>query len=513
MLGMRPIRAAFVGVFVTLLALSASAAPVDAESARKSAERWGVRRHHARQGALRTRRVPHRVRTFRANGADAFHVVDFAGGGFAVVPADDRIVSVVAFSDSGSLKEDPKSPLWRLLNADLPRRMRRVRDNAPYQADLLRRVRDNAPYQADGSSDGRADCPQSAAEKDSVFDVRVEPLLTTHWGQEGAIFNALTPSNYPCGCVATSAAQLMRYHRFPRTSVEPRTFDCWIDGKPSPQTLLGGPYDWAAMPDRPDETAAEAVGGLCYDAGVATRMNWCAETSVACEGMFAGSLTNLLGYANAVWKRYSQFVEETNKVEDIQRAVYANLDAKCPVMLSIDLPGGGHSVVADGYGVQNGQIYTHLNFGWTGSGDAWYALPSDPEIDVVKGFVYNVFPEKTGELLTGRVVDGAGLPIAKATVTAENDEKGVRTCQTDAQGIFALNVVGDRRWIVSAKIRKYNSTVLTNDVASSTSTILQAVRATEYDFDEKTGIVGNSWGNELIICDYKPRVGFAIILK
>ena len=469
-------------------ALSASAAPVDAEAARKSAARWSVRRHHARKGVLWTGRVPHRVRTFRAAGADAFHVVDFAGGGFAVVPADDRLAPIIAFSDSGSLQEDPKSPLWQLLNADLPRRMRCVKD-------------------------GGAGSSGSAESQDSVFDERVEPLLTTHWGQGDAIFNALTPSNYPCGCVATSAAQLMRYHRFPRTPVEPHTFDCWIDGEPSAQTLRGGLYDWDAMPDRPDETAAEAVGGLCFDAGVATRMNWCAETSVACEGVFAGSLTNLFGYANAVWKRYSRLVAETNKVEEIQRAVYANLDAKCPVMLSIDIPGGGHSVVADGYGVQDGQIYTHLNFGWTGKDDTWYALPSDPKIDVVKGFVYNVFPEKTGELLTGRVVDGGGRPIEKATVTAENDEEGVRTCQTDTQGIFALNVVGDRRWIVSAKIRKYNSTVLTNDVASSTSTILQAVRATEYDFDETTGIVGNSWGNELIISDYKPRIGFAVILK
>ena len=99
------------------------------------------------------------------------------------------------------------------------------------------------------------------------------------------------------------------------------------------------------MPDEPDETAVETIGGLCFDAGVAMRMNWCAETSVACEGVFAGSLTNLFGYANAIWKRYSKFVLESNKVEEIQRAVYANLDAKCPVMLSIDLPSGGHSVV------------------------------------------------------------------------------------------------------------------------------------------------------------------------
>ena len=61
-------------------------------------------------------------------------------------------------------------------------------------------------------------------------DVRVQPLLTTEWGQTtvggNACFNYYTPdssgyppvtagsvNNYPTGCVATAMAQVMNYNQ------------------------------------------------------------------------------------------------------------------------------------------------------------------------------------------------------------------------------------------------------------------------------------------------------------
>ena len=64
------------------------------------------------------------VKTFRADGEDAFHIVSIEDGGFIVVSADDRVEPVIAFTDSGTLDEDPKNPLWALLKADVPQRLR-----------------------------------------------------------------------------------------------------------------------------------------------------------------------------------------------------------------------------------------------------------------------------------------------------------------------------------------------------------------------------------------------------
>ena len=43
--------------------------------------------------------------------------------------------------------------------------------------------------------------------------------------------------------------------------------------------------------------------------------------------------------------------------------------------IAIRRPGGGHAVVADGYGYQHTTLYHHLNMGWNGFDDAWYNLP------------------------------------------------------------------------------------------------------------------------------------------
>ena len=487
-------------------ALSASSAPVDAEAARKSAERWSVRRHHARKGALRAGRMPHRVRTFRAGGADAFHVVDFAGGGFAVVPADDRLAPIIAFSDSGSLKEDPKNPLWRLLNVDLPRRMRCVKD-------------------------GGADSPQStesAAARDSVFDVRIEPLLRTHWGQDGSIFNALTPSNYPCGCVATSGAQVMRYFRHPSVTVEPRTFGCWVDSRenadsPTDWTMIGGVYDWANMPSEPDDPSnveRMAIGTLCYDVGVASCMNWCSDTSLACEGVLAISLTNVFRYASAKW--YKFWAVEENRArnptaEEIERTIFANLDARTPVVLSVKLDSeDGHSLLADGYGVADGLFYTHLNFGWEGASDAWYLLPSESDssggIALLKGVIFNISPTEDGEIISGRVVDGTGQPVSRAEIRA-TDGREVRAVRADRRGIYALRVPAGTEWSVWGQVGGYVSATNVVSVGVSESMVLNRVGSITYDFNEQTGSIGNNWGNDLRFAENVPPPGFMLILQ
>ena len=62
----------------------------------------------------------------------------------------------------------------------------------------------------------------------SIPDVRVAPLVKTKWGQGNSVWNYYTPNNYVCGCVATAAAQIMKYFEWPKTSVEPFIKSCFI---------------------------------------------------------------------------------------------------------------------------------------------------------------------------------------------------------------------------------------------------------------------------------------------
>ncbi len=63
-------------------------------------------------------------------------------------------------------------------------------------------------------------------------------------------------------------------------------------------------------------------------------------------------------------------------------------------MLSLKRTGGGHVVLADGYGYNNSTLYHHLNMGWSGSDDVWYALPLVDAYYTYTSFsgcVYNVY--------------------------------------------------------------------------------------------------------------------------
>ena len=89
-------------------------------------------------------------------------------------------------------------------------------------------------------------------------DVRVEPLVKSYWWQSLGIYNYYTPYGYPCGCVATAMAQILRYHKWPRAAVPQFSQLCQTDRYATPVetnmlTAIGGVYDWDNMPLAPDQ--------------------------------------------------------------------------------------------------------------------------------------------------------------------------------------------------------------------------------------------------------------------
>ena len=479
------------------------AAPVSAGSARRAADRWLRLRPAAHMKARFGARKPAGVKTFRADGEDAFHIVSIEGGGFIVVSADDRVEPVVAFTDSGTLDEDPKNPLWALLSADVPQRVRAHRRGT---ARHRRGRRPGEEWKELLSAAATAVTPQANGQS-SVADVRVEPLVQSKWNQSNVsskkCYNYYTPNGYVCGCVATAGAQLMRYHRFPTAAVSPVSRDCWVDKTESRQTMMGGVYDWDSMPLVPGSSTTEAqrqaIGKLCYDVGVATRMSWASGSSGACPAVLSQGYTEIFGYASSKCQLSSV------DGEVIENAIFANLDAKCPVLLGISGT-GGHEIVADGYGCYEGSFYTHLNLGWAGSNDAWYLLPSvstsSYDYDSIDSVVYNVFPTESAELLTGRVTDVNGRPVVGATVTGTKDGT-TRSARTDEHGVYALRV-SKGKWTVDVSVpggtKRRDGSI---DVGTSKSSTLTAVNVGTYSYLPLTGSVGNRWGNDVVLPDYE----------
>jgi len=360
--------------------------------------------------------------TYRSSGGDSlFHVVPLEGGGFVVTSADDGIQPVIAFSEGSNLVANADNPLWALLNKDLSQRRdalivrRAASGSASVAMASAQQSTQNSPEAewaallgaspvASQSQSPMSDV--SAQSQSSISDVRVSPLVQSHWGQstvEGiggdySCYNYYTPpyangtsSNYPCGCVATAMAQIMRYHRYPTASVSARTFNCSVGGVSRDLTMLGGYYDWSNMMLTPDEggdfapnsTIRSAIGKLCYDAGVSVKMDYASGGSGALSTDVPKALTNVFDYASA----YRCGGGESN----IRNAILVNLDHGCPVYLGIS-GAGRHAVVADGYGYNSGIRYIHLNMGWIwrGNGDyqnAWYNVPT---VDTAQEGTYSV---------------------------------------------------------------------------------------------------------------------------
>ena len=371
---------------------------------------------------------------------------------------------------------------------------------------------------------------QLSAGLQSIDDVRVDALVLSRWGQKtdtgysntgNPCFNYFTPNGYPCGCVATPMAQLLKYWRYP-SSIEPGNSRCKVD---EVETLLpygGGAYDYAAMPyvtAGADEASRAAIGQLTYDCAVSMHAYFGGGGTYA-YGMFSFvQLRETFGYASAVG--YVP-VEPSSPPDVLKNTIIANLDAKCPVMIVILSSSSKyvHQALIDGYGYHKGTLYFHFNMGWCNvmGDDAWYELDKSVgylsatetcNFDIFDGLIYNIFPDRSGDVLSGRVLDESGSPVTNATVQAMLGSKVVDSVLTDSKGIYAFVLAGDVTYKVSC-----GGNSISVSLPSSVSTKRMTTKTEEGDIWENpfdpvftnTGKLGGSSGNDIVMRAVVPPV-------
>lgn len=196
----------------------------------------------------------------------------------------------------------------------------------------------------------------------------VQPLLKSAWGQSG-YYNALCPTNEKgravVGCVATAMAQIMYYHRYPKTGLGEHSYDSYNYGELY-VNFGNATYNYDEMYymlKHPSYETAE----LSYHCGVSVEMNYSPDGSGAYSHNVPNALINNFRYADAQYKARWEYDDET-----WTNMLKSNLDAKLPLYYSgNDGITGGHAFIIDGY---ENTSYYHLDWGWNESGNGYFHI-------------------------------------------------------------------------------------------------------------------------------------------
>lgn len=248
----------------------------------------------------------------------------------------------------------------------------------------------------------------------------VEPLLHTHWSQDGGE-NILLPlsddgSHMKAGCGPVAIAQIMNYWNFPEKGISDNHYiweRAWNDYVVRCADFSSEPYQWnnmASVYKNTDTSDAQlhAVGKLLFDLGVALEIKY---------DEYFGSPTQI-EYIHTVIKRFfgynpnSTILRMSNgyDYDEWREIIYKELSEGRPVLMGGDYYGTRHIFVADGYD-EEGLI--HLNMGHANinkpNHDTYYDItkPGVTYTDNMR-MIVGISPEPLDEETTELYVESPG---------------------------------------------------------------------------------------------------------
>jgi len=220
---------------------------------------------------------------------------------------------------------------------------------------------------------------ESLSTEDTQKDLEFGPLLTTHWDQ-GDPYNALCPwgdgGRTVVGCVATAAAQILAYHKWPPEGTGTHQYywsgDQSCGGSTPPQYLsadYSDSYDWDNIVDYCGTCTSEqedALAELNYEVGVAFNMHYGRCGSGAYVFSAPGVFTNYF--------RYYDHIELHDRSDymllEWSDMIRTEIEANRPIQYRIY----SHSIVADGWRYPLGNYQVHMNYGWNSGHNTWYTM-------------------------------------------------------------------------------------------------------------------------------------------
>ena len=435
-----------------MLAMSLSAAPVDQVTAKKIAQSFLTNELYA--GQIMAPAATHPVLLKAEMGSVKLNTPVYyiynTSTTFIVVAGDDRADQILMVGDR-PLKDINNLPLG-------------MRDMLGQYKDQIMFLQEHPGLQ-----------PTSVETPNPSFNATTYgPLLTCNWDQEAPYYNQCKFGSYQCltGCPATSASMVFYFWKYPTaaTPVVPGykstiSVSSYSSKSYTHSALPSTTFDWANMLDSytGSYTTAQgtAVATLMHYVGQAERMGY-GTSSAGGSGVSVDSVCNIrdaftfFGYDSSTTrfvKKTSAYSGGTTLYTDSQWAalIQAEMAAGRPIVFcAVSSNAGGHAFNVDGYNGSTNKY--HINFGWSGDGNAWCSLNSfgysSYNFNVYQQMVIGIQPPSGSSATPTLSVSPsslsfsatAGETVSKTfTVTGSNLTGNVTLTKTDANGVYTIS--------------------------------------------------------------------------
>lgn len=364
------------------------------------------------------------VYTVMSDGGEAcVYVFNVGDNGFVMISATDNVRPVLAYSEESSFDgSNPYNGIMYMLDT--------------YKNSISYAIEKNIVATPDVVGEWKS--LENNGKLSNKRANKVGPLVETKWNQNNP-YNLYSPacpqggSDGRCyaGCVATAMSQVMKYWNHPIQGEGSHSYNCV--GTTAPYYNYGTQsanfgattYDWDNMPNTlsgATQTQIEAVALLMYHCGVSVDMMFDYDGSGSYSHLVPGAMAQYFDYDYCVQRSRSSYslTNWNNMLKeefDLGRPVYYSGQDPTPVT------GGGHAFVCDGYDEND---HMHFNFGWSGSGDGWFAVDA---IDYATSAaaIFNYVPtevyQNTLQAPTGVTVTKTDDLAQQATITWTNPTK------------------------------------------------------------------------------------------
>ena len=358
----------------------------------------------------------------------AFYVFN-SSDGWAVIAADDCAVPVLMHGE-GTFELDKVPANMLSLLGDVENNIFTARNQKLAQAPEIKQAW--SEYSVVTKSDPTPTPP-------------LQVLLETASWNQGSPYNNLCPmdggNRSITGCVATAMSILMRYYEWPEKGKGQ------IPGYSTASKAIavgaididGFEYDWDNMPlvysGSSSEAEKNAVARLMAHAGAMVQMDYSASSSGASSSDIVPAMVKYMSYSSSACELYRS--EYTNG--EWFRMIKAEIDSSHPVIYGGEnvYTNSGHQFICDGYNANN---EVHINWGWGGYQNAWFAVCYLGEVEGEGPAVYS----RSDSAIFGLVPDnGSGSdPLVPTLVVCNAYSGGITlTSGTIAKGNnFTINL-------------------------------------------------------------------------